>query len=501
MQHGQRLPALAVLGLIALTLCCFATSAIADDRMAGSITRERLDRKSDKAANDRSPVGKILDIDMDTLESRGLLDSVKDGSLGEYLWENADKDDVFEMLEQLPAENRYPILFNLTERALLTSADSTLMDGRRATRRDEGRDFLTLRLERLFDIGLFDQTAALYTQDPSEPYHERQARVGVRALYISGQTALACLETNTVKDRFAGIPFWEKMAMICDQLMYNKALEILKASINKEEESSPKESNAKKQQPFLYAYLLDNKKTYTPNDLKGLTTVDLIDLAWLIHNKRLSYEKVGTPAAKDMSPALRAVLLTDTHLPSSIRDAITKHNKSYQSAVDDPPKMPEISTESFDSGSPRKRLFAYVAYLITNNFEKIDALPKDKVIELLGQLDPIDRAMVGGILEKLDKQGKLHNYVGSKIYEKHAALTFDDNYVMQSTGMVELLRKAKNENSLGEVILSGSIVLHDTPPENLRPDVFSEVIDSFVTVGLIYEAQQLTTELLLGFEK
>lgn len=86
------------------------------------------------------------------------------------------------------------------------------------------------------------------------------------------------------------------------------------------------------------------------------------------------------------------------------------------------------------------------------------------------------------------------------IYEKQAALTFGANYVMPSDSLVSSFKEAQEDIRLGEVILLSSIVLHGIEPENLTPDLFSDVINSFVTVGLTNQAYQITREILLGFE-
>ena len=70
---------------------------------------------------------------------------------------------------------------------------------------------------------------------------------------------------------------------------------------------------------------------------------------------------------------------------------------------------------------------------------------------------------------------------------------------MQSTGLMNSLQEARNDNRLGEVILLSSIILHESTSDNTKPDVIGEVIDSFVTVGLTNEAKQLTKEFLLSF--
>ncbi len=496
--------------LACLVTVSFAVPSIADDRMAGSAAHQnRADSNAAeemKSEHEESQdVGKTLSTDMEVLESRGLLYGATGGSLGPYLWEGADKELVFDLVEQLPDDNHYSVLYNLTLRALLTATNSNLMSGSRATKASEGRDFLTLRLEKLYEMGQFKETAALYTQSPFEPYHERQARIGVSALYISGQKPLACLETSAIKDRFAGMDFWTKMGSICSISMFGKDNSVTNAPDTAPKdaaEDSAKDGEGAKteEKPFLSIYLGNKNKVFTPESIDILAKPSVLDIAWLIQNKQISYKKLGDPTPSAIPAALRAVLLTDTNLPNALKDAITAYNATYDKGLDTPLEKFEIKRESFMSGEPRNRLFSYIAYLITNNFSDVAVLPKEDVIEMLDQLNPIDRALIGIITEKLDKQAKLHNYVGREIYEKHTDLTFDDNYVMQSIGLMKSLQKARTENRLGEVILLGSIVLHETQPKNLRPDVFGEIIDSFVTVGLIYEVHQLTTEILLGFE-
>jgi hypothetical protein len=472
--------------MICLGFTALSAKSFADDRMAGSVSKRNFGA-SKPAPQTSAPYTKtaILDTNTDVLESRGLLHGTD--SLGTYLWENSNKGEIFDLVEDLPPLHSYPTLHNLNIRALKTAADVTLMSGSNATNENEGRDFLTLRLEKLFAMGHFADTAALYTQSPFEPYHERFARVGVSAIFISGQQSLACLEAKSVQERFGALKFWKQMNRLCDFIMFDK---FTAPPMIEDENEEPKPA-------FIDAYLKDKNKVFTPDSLETLAKAPPATLSFLISNARISYKKITTePSA--LSPMIRSLLLTDKNLPQDMREAIEDINRKYEPETSE--EQSRIKNESFTTGPTKKRLFSYIAYLVTNNFSDVEALSQEEFLRLLDESDPIDRAIVGIIAEKLDKQSKLHNYGGRDIYEKHTDLTFDDNYVMQSIGLMNSLQEARNDNRLGEVILLSSIILHDSTSDNIKPDVIGEVIDSFVTVGLTNEAKQLTKEFLLSFD-
>ncbi len=107
-------------------------------------------------------------------------------------------------------------------------------------------------------------------------------------------------------------------------------------------------------------------------------------------------------------------------------------------------------------------------------------------------------ALVSVASEKLDKSIKLHNYAAGYIYEKDMHLTSPSDYVMPLDSLLERLERAESEQRLGEIILLSAAVLRDTPPERLSPEVFGDVIDGLLSVGLIEDARMFANEAIAG---
>lgn len=78
-----------------------------------------------------------------------------------------------------------------------------------------------------------------------------------------------------------------------------------------------------------------------------------------------------------------------------------------------------------------------------------------------------------------------------EIYDNIFRLTAPDNYVMHSTELIKILRKATKERHAGEVILVGLQILSEQPLESIHPAVLYLVLSSFKAVGLSEETVSL----------
>ncbi len=153
---------------------------------------------------------------------------------------------------------------------------------------------------------------------------------------------------------------------------------------------------------------------------------------------------------------------------------------------------------SGEKGINKQDILTWLAHDISENFPT--SFPS-KEFDFNGLTDVLNNSelqITKIIYEKLDKRDKLHNYVPSKVYEKHVDLTLDDSYVMPSIDLVDSLKKARLEERLAEVVILSSIALHDVPPGNLYAGLLREILDGLITVGLTEEAQELAEEVVLG---
>jgi hypothetical protein len=159
----------------------------------------------------------VQTIPLGQLEYYGLLKGAADHSLGIDMWIGSSHGPVSEMLPQIPARSRYRTLDDLTERMLLTHTDAQYMGGGKSS--TPGEDLMTLRLEKLIDIGAYDDAARLYALNPGKPYHEKLARAGVTAMLYSGRKALGCLEVKAFASSYTGDVFWQQLEGICDTFL------------------------------------------------------------------------------------------------------------------------------------------------------------------------------------------------------------------------------------------------------------------------------------------
>jgi hypothetical protein len=166
-----------------------------------------------KSANSQELRPAILNVKYESIESLGLYDSPKDGSLGRDLWDNSRRSEIQYLLERMPAPGSSPVHRQLVMATLLTEASANLIEN--DVPPEPGKDLLTLRLEKLIEFGAYKQAFELYSSLNREPYAPELARAGILAMMFNGEKSLACLEYKTVQDRDFSGSFWADMALYC----------------------------------------------------------------------------------------------------------------------------------------------------------------------------------------------------------------------------------------------------------------------------------------------
>ena len=151
--------------------------------------------------------------DFSQIEPLGLI-SESEGGFGEDVWLGTDRDRALDLMSQAPSITYYPMVQDMLRRLYLTRAKPEYFSRNHAP--EAGGDYLTLRLQRLNDMGLFEYSTKLYSLITDVPYHEKLARAGVLAMMEGGKASLGCLETRTVLDRFGQLEFWQTLDAICD---------------------------------------------------------------------------------------------------------------------------------------------------------------------------------------------------------------------------------------------------------------------------------------------
>lgn len=175
----------------------------------------------------------VLDVNLANLESIGLLKTPAENSLGKDLWNDTRRSFLTEFIPLIPEPGASPAHQRMVMGLLLSEASPQIII------KDEditpGKDILTLRLEKLLELGAYLQAYKLYSQINAEPYHSNLAKAGILAMLLNGEKAVACLEYKTLDDRKFDDPFWDEMALYCNFLLStnegkNKAAELLSLS-------------------------------------------------------------------------------------------------------------------------------------------------------------------------------------------------------------------------------------------------------------------------------
>lgn len=271
----------------------FNTPAFAQDETKGAIE-----------LTDKPPA--VLDVNYQTLEDLGLYANSTEGGLGRELWKDARRSTVMELLDAMPSSARSPVLQRLLFGVLLTEAESEKLNN--DIEPVAGRDLLTLRLHKLLEAGAYNKAFNLYAKLEGAPYHEQLARAGVLGMLFNGEKSTACLEANTVKLRFSGIPFWDDLAAYCD------------ASLSSKPDAATLEHLENSKRSILYSIATDGdyKFTYQPETFGKLTP---LERALLSAERRLDLSQTIAPSdvpAADIGVLRQQTLSADRSLRLAI---------------------------------------------------------------------------------------------------------------------------------------------------------------------------------------
>ena len=256
--------------------------------------------KSDEPSNSISP-NTTLDVAFENIEGIGLYNRLSKGSFGKDIWKNSKRSSIIALLENMPTTSKTPEVNKMILSILLTSANTKLIEN--DIDPENGRDLLTLRLEKLIEGGAYKQAFELYSILEDEAYHERLARAGVLAMLYTGEKSLACLETNIVGKRFSDISFWTDLSAYCDFSL-----------LNKDSKSSLKETSKKYISNSKILNKLSTNKdyrfTYTK---KAYERLDVLERAILAAEDRLEIKNLKADALRKIPAAhIQPLLQLDT---------------------------------------------------------------------------------------------------------------------------------------------------------------------------------------------
>ncbi len=146
-------------------------------------------------------VGDINVVDGDPV---GTLDDTT-GGFGRDMWVNAQRDTLEQFLSGIPVASRNPIVRDLARRLLLTRSEAPVGLGKRA--------LVSIRIEKLLDVGLVDEAGEL-AATARLPKNTDFALVQAKAILLAGRTADACGDA-TAQRLENGDPLWLQLRAYC----------------------------------------------------------------------------------------------------------------------------------------------------------------------------------------------------------------------------------------------------------------------------------------------
>lgn len=146
------------------------------------------------------------------------------------------------------------------------------------------------------------------------------------------------------------------------------------------------------------------------------------------------------------------------------------------------------------NGKNSKRIFAVsVNNIGANKLKEEDIAYFNSILDIN---NVIQEETLKIVIEKLDKQLQSnHNHL--KVYEKDALTSPVQSYPLPNTVLWNSLRKAGNDQSISEVLLLTTLIMHDLQGKKIYPGIMQDTFKSLNAVGLTNISKDLTNNLFL----
>ena len=514
-----------------------------EDEGADDAAASDADKSSNSAtaAPDAKPK-----VDWVSVESTGILSGSKSGALEKTLWAKQKRSEIEEGIQNLPTRQPLRSALSLQRRLLLSKTDTSLMIDDIGPLR--GRDMLIQRINKLMDMGLYDDAWTLYTQRAENPYDVSIAQLGMLLLVMKNDLATACLEEKVFSAKFPQDRFFDVLDRACSQTLGAA--------------TPPKFPD----DAVLQAVY--NEPTYgvsaaNPQALMRMTS---LERALVLANGKIRYDGL-TPQILAKTPSLLVTLyLMDRNLPESAQTMIKAETdmrglSRYVSAVARDPLLKrakdlakdpedqwpvlesalkektnpadlapfadmlaasepkELSTEIvtkvlaalFASQEPLSDFWLKAAqsdaagkpiiYIYLQLFASLtpaghSGATDDEFYRALKALKTDDAQQIIEILTQLNPKADI---LDSKenVYEKHSALTSPDNYVMPSSDLEDAKNQKPEQKQLGITVLSVLNSLADGS-DNMYSENVRKALESLLNVGMIEDARLIGSETAAG---
>ncbi len=405
-----------------------------------------------------------------TANDHGLLDTKKDGSFGNTIWNNATPDVFTDMIHKLQPSTQIPIMNTMARRLLLTDAPWP-----------KGNDLKAIRIEKMIAFGAVDEAANLYHFWSPDSSNTRLTRAGVQALYLTGKTASACLEINTntavIK---AGDAFWDKAKESCATLTFDSTSKKPPISDHIARILSTIPTELREKIITLYAEQSANGPQNAESRAKKLIPL-FRDLPWSARTLFTPTFIPLSPDFTDKNDEIRVILGT---LLASNNNGSAPWVKKLRDHLPHPMVSdPEAS-----------------ALLLLAQMRGIDA-PKSTIpFKFEGISDATGHHQAKLFIKLTELLDTAPNFIDNPpvTYEKKKGLTQADHYVMPVEMLRNNLAKGRENRARGQVLLTILITLQSNKIGDIDPDLFSDIMAYLMSAGLNEEARQTATYVFLG---
>lgn len=513
-----------------------------------AVQEKTVEKKADApkveeaAENEHQPEAEKPKVNWVEVESTGTLSGGKSGALEKTLWQGQKRSEIEKLISSLPAQPHLRSILNLQRRILLTRADTSLMEDDIGPLR--GNDLLIQRINKLMDMGLYDDAWELYTKKADDPYDVSIAQMGILLLLMKNDLATACLEEKVASLRYPKDKFFETLDKACSQTL-----------------------GAEKAPKFPYDATLNaiyNDATYSvsASTPQALSRLNNVQRALLLANGKIRYDGLSAATAAKTPSMLLTYYLMDKALPEAAKAMITAELKKrglqyYVAAIardenwakakaihaaepqwpylesalnsgDNPADLALYYGNMLDEAKPaklspetlEKALAVFLAgghslptywldaaqkaatekpliYIYLQAFKSLTPTPNAAVKpedfkKAIESLKPDDSKQILAILESLDKETEGLDSLSS-VYDKHSGLTLENNYVMPSDSLNVLMETAPEKKQIGITVLA---VLNSlaADPDLMYSGTVRKALYSMLNVGLIEDAKLVGAE-------
>lgn len=523
--------------LVALASCLIPTFAFAEDAdKAPSAKAVVATKEETQTADEKSPV------DWVKVESTGTIGTGKEGALEKTIWKGQDRTEIEFLLQKLPTNFGLRSVLGLQRRLLLSKVDSALINNDVGPLR--GNDLLIQRINKLMDMGLYDDAWELYTQKADDTYDVSIAQMGMQLLVMKNDLATACLEEKVFSAKFPKDKFFGIMDRACSQTLGGT--------------SAPKFDDS----AVLQAVYNNPSYSVSAKDADTFMKMSDLERALVLANGKIKYDGLTADILSKTPSTLVALYLMDKKLPDNAKALIANEidkrgmkwytasiardeNWAKAKAIHDVPSQWPYIESALKSGANPADIGKYYAdmleesepanlstditikalsvllasgrelpeywlkaaqkaatekpivYIYLQAFKSLTATPKAEVSsenlkKALQGLKPADCDQILAIIESLDKEAKLLD-TPLIIYDKHSDLTLIGDYVMPTVGLNVLLETAPEKKQIGITVLA---VLNSlaAKPDNMYSGTVRKALYSMLSVGLIEDAKQIGSE-------